>query len=89
LVQRLTLRSGFATHLSYDGVAPRTAQAAMRHSSRDLTMLARRGENVYTDPSSALRQAQGYGGQAPACSTWSAQSRRYQNCCWKARSSRP
>jgi hypothetical protein len=23
----------------------------MRHSSLDLTMLARRGENVYTDPS--------------------------------------
>ena len=32
-------------------MAPRTAQAAMQHSSLDLTMLARRGENVYTDPS--------------------------------------
>ena len=30
--------------LSKGGVAPRTAQAAMRHSSVDLTM------NVYTDP---------------------------------------
>ena len=37
--------------LSKNGVAPRTAQAAMRHSSLDLTMLARRGENVYTHPS--------------------------------------
>ncbi len=35
----------FGTHLSKNGVAPRTAQAAMRHSSLDLTM------NVYTDPS--------------------------------------
>ena len=34
----------FGTHLSKNGVAPRTAQAAMRHSSLDLTM------NVYTDP---------------------------------------
>jgi hypothetical protein len=34
----------FGTHLSMSGTTPRTAQAAMRHSSIDLTM------NVYTDP---------------------------------------
>ena len=38
------LRTTFGTLLSKGGVAPRTAQAAMRHSSIDLTM------NVYTDP---------------------------------------
>jgi len=38
------MRHTFGTHLSKAGVAPRTAQAAMRHSSIDLTM------NVYTDP---------------------------------------
>jgi len=38
------LRHTFGTLLSAAGVAPRTAQAAMRHSSIDLTM------NVYTDP---------------------------------------
>jgi hypothetical protein len=38
------LRHTFATHLSKSGVAPRVAQAAMRHSTLDLTM------NVYTDP---------------------------------------
>jgi len=38
------LRHSFGTHLSKGGVAPRVAQAAMRHSSIDLTM------NVYTDP---------------------------------------
>ena len=38
------LRHTFGTHLSKGGVAPRTAQAALRHSSIDLTM------NVYTDP---------------------------------------
>ena len=38
------LRHSFGTHLSKGGVAPRTAQAAMRHSTIDLTM------NVYTDP---------------------------------------
>ncbi len=38
------LRHSFGTLLSKDGVAPRTAQAAMRHSTIDLTM------NVYTDP---------------------------------------
>ena len=38
------LRTTFATHLSKGGVAPRTAQAAMRHGSIDLTM------NAYTDP---------------------------------------
>jgi len=38
------LRHSFGTHLSKGGVAPRVAQAAMRHSSIDLTM------NLYTDP---------------------------------------
>jgi len=38
------LRHTFGTHLSRGGVAPRTAQAAMRHGSLDLTM------NTYTDP---------------------------------------
>jgi integrase len=38
------LRHSFGTLLSKGGVAPRTAQAAMRHSRIDLTM------NVYTDP---------------------------------------
>ena len=38
------LRHTFGTHLPKAGVAPRTAQAAMRHTSLDLTM------NVYTDP---------------------------------------
>ena len=38
------LRTSFGTLLSKAGVAPRTAQAATRHSKIDLTM------NVYTDP---------------------------------------
>jgi integrase len=38
------LRHTFGTLLSANGVAPRTAQEAMRHSRIDLTM------NVYTDP---------------------------------------
>ena len=38
------LRHTFGTHLSRGGVAPRTAQAAMRHSTLELTMQA------YTDP---------------------------------------
>lgn len=38
------LRHCFGTHLSKAGVQPRTAQAAMRHLSIDLTM------NTYTDP---------------------------------------
>jgi integrase len=38
------MRHTFGTHLVAAGVAPRTAQAAMRHSSLDLTM------RVYTDP---------------------------------------
>ena len=38
------LRHTFGTMLSVAGVAPRVAQAAMRHSSIDLTM------NAYTDP---------------------------------------
>src|SRR5262249_12489199 len=38
------LRHTFGTLLSKGGVAPRTAQAAMRHSDIKLTM------NVYTDP---------------------------------------
>ena len=37
------LRHTFCTHLSKAGVAPRTAQAAARHSTLDLTM------NTYTD----------------------------------------
>jgi integrase len=39
-----SLRHTFATMLSRGGVAPRIAQAAMRHSTIDLTM------TVYTDP---------------------------------------
>ncbi len=38
------LRTTFGTLMSKGGVAPRVAQAAMRHSSIDLTM------NTYTDP---------------------------------------
>jgi len=38
------MRHTFGTLLSKGGVAPRTAQAAMRHSTIDLTM------NAYTDP---------------------------------------
>ena len=38
------LRHSFGTLLSTSGVSPRTAQAAMRHSTIDLTM------NTYTDP---------------------------------------
>ena len=38
------LRHTFGTLLSRGNVAPRVAQAAMRHSTIDLTM------NVYTDP---------------------------------------
>jgi hypothetical protein len=38
------MRHSFGTMLSTSGVAPRTAQAAMRHSRIDLTM------NVYSDP---------------------------------------
>ena len=38
------LRTSSGTLLSKGGVAPRTAQAAMRHSTIDLTM------NTYTDP---------------------------------------
>jgi len=38
------LRHTFGTLLSRGGVAPRTAQAAMRHSTINLTM------NTYTDP---------------------------------------
>ena len=37
------LRHSFGTHLSMAGVAPRVAQAAMRHSNISLTM------NTYTD----------------------------------------
>jgi integrase len=43
-VDNHALRHTFGTHLSRAGVPPRTAQAAMRHSSIDLTM------NIYTDP---------------------------------------
>jgi hypothetical protein len=45
IVDLHALRHTFGTHLSKNGVPPRTAQAAMRHSSLDPTM------NVYTDPS--------------------------------------
>ena len=38
------LRHTIGTHLSKAGVAPRTAQAVLRHSTLDLTM------NTYTDP---------------------------------------
>ncbi len=38
------LRHTFGTFMSKGGVAPRTAQAAMRHGKIDLTM------NLYTDP---------------------------------------
>ena len=38
------MRTTFGTLLSKGGVAPRTARAAMRHSTIDLTM------NTYTDP---------------------------------------
>lgn len=38
------LRTSFCTHLSAGGVAPRTAQAAARHSTIELTMA------TYTDP---------------------------------------
>ena len=38
------LRTTFGTHLSRVGVAPRTAQAALRHSTIELTM------GNYTDP---------------------------------------
>jgi len=38
------LRHTFGTHLSLAGVFPRVAQAAMRHSTLELTM------NIYTDP---------------------------------------
>jgi integrase len=52
------LRHTFATHLSKGRVAPRTAQAAMRHSTIELTM------GVYTDPT--LLDIQGALGVLPA-----------------------
>ncbi len=52
------LRHTFGTLLSKAGVAPRTAQAAMRHSKIDLTM------NVYTDP--RLLDLQGAVGALPS-----------------------
>jgi hypothetical protein len=42
--ERTTTAESYGTMLSQNGVTPRTAQAAMRHSKIDLTM------NVYTDP---------------------------------------
>jgi hypothetical protein len=46
------MRTTFATMLSTTGTAPRTAQAAMRHSDIKLTM------NTYTDPKLlAVREA--------------------------------
>ena len=55
------LRHTFGTMLSMAGVAPRVAQAAMRHSSIDLTM------NVYTDP--RLLDVQGAVESLPQIST--------------------
>src|SRR5262249_45586601 len=52
------LRHTFGTLLSRGGVAPRTAQAAMRHSKLELTM------NVYTDPK--LLDVRGTLGALPA-----------------------
>jgi len=52
------MRTSFGTLLSKGGVAPRTAQAAMRHSTIDLTM------NVYTDPK--LLDVHGAFGALPA-----------------------
>ena len=57
------LRHTFGTMLSMAGVAPRVAQAAMRHSSIDLTM------NVYTDP--RLLDVQGAVESLPQISTTS------------------
>ena len=54
------LHHTFGTHLSKNGVAPRTAQAAMRRSSLDLSM------NVYTDP--RLLDGAGAGEALPALS---------------------
>ncbi len=55
------LRHTFGTMLSKAGVSPRVAQAAMRHSSIDLTM------NVYTDP--RLLDVQGAVESLPQIST--------------------
>ncbi len=62
------LRHTFGTLLSKGGVAPRTAQAAMRHSSIDLTM------NTYTDPKlldvqGALDSLPSLNGKTPDAST--------------------
>ncbi|MFM9962257.1 MAG: tyrosine-type recombinase/integrase, partial [Planctomycetaceae bacterium] len=57
------LRHTFGTNLSKAGVSPRVAQAAMRHSSIDLTM------NVYTDP--RLLDVQGAVESLPQISTTS------------------
>ena len=62
------LRHSFGTLLSKGGVSPRTAQAAMRHSSLDLTM------NVYTDPKlldiqGALESLPSLDGMPPQSST--------------------
>lgn len=57
------MRHSFGTMLSTSGVAPRTAQAAMRHSRIDLTM------NVYTDP--RLLDVAGAIASLPALSTTS------------------
>lgn len=55
------LRHTFGTMLSKAGVSPRVAQAAMRHSTIDLTM------NVYTDP--RLLDVQGAVESLPQIST--------------------
>ena len=56
------LRTTFGTHLSKGGVAPRTAQAAMRHSDIKLTM------GVYTDP--RLLDVRGASGRPAATCPW-------------------
>jgi integrase len=62
------LRHTFGSLLSKGGVAPRTAQAAMRHSKIDLTM------NVYTDP--ALLDVRGALDALPALSLQGEQTER-------------
>ena len=44
------VRRTFGTHLSKNGVPPRTAQAAMRHSSLDLTMNVYMGDRSHAEP---------------------------------------
>ena len=58
------LRHTFCTHLSKNGVAPRTTQAAMRHSSLDLTMNSARERRERTSRKPAGRVPTCPGGQA-------------------------